>query len=423
MFLLHSVPSYVPYSKLFGLQMNRLEQKNCLLVVTGSIAAYKTPELVRRITEAGGSVRVVMTSSAEQFVTALTLQAVSGFEVRSDMFDAKAEAAMGHIELARWADAIVVAPATADYIAKLRTGHANDLGSAICLASDAPVLIAPAMNQKMWTDPSVGENLEVLKSRGMSVIGPGSGSQACGDIGLGRLVEAEVIVSAVSALFERGLLAGLEVMVTAGPTREHIDPVRYITNHSSGKMGFALARAATEAGARVVLVSGPTTLDPLPGIKTINVVSSGEMRGAVSSNIKSADIFIATAAVADYRPEKNALSKVKRGTDVLNMRLVPNVDILAEVATLNDAPFTVGFAAETEKLELFAAEKLKRKKIDMIAANLVGEPGTGFDSDDNELTVFWDKGGKKLERQSKQKLARELVKLVAIRYDLLASSR
>jgi len=403
--------------------MNRLEQKNCLLVVTGSIAAYKTPELVRRITEAGGSVRVVMTSSAEQFVTALTLQAVSGFEVRSDMFDAKAEAAMGHIELARWADAIVVAPATADYIAKLRTGHANDLGSAICLASDAPVLIAPAMNQKMWTDPSVGENLEVLKSRGMSVIGPGSGSQACGDIGLGRLVEAEVIVSAVSALFERGLLAGLEVMVTAGPTREHIDPVRYITNHSSGKMGFALARAATEAGARVVLVSGPTTLDPLPGIKTINVVSSGEMRDAVSSNIKSADIFIATAAVADYRPEKNALSKVKRGTDVLNMRLVPNVDILAEVAALNDAPFTVGFAAETEKLELFAAEKLKRKKIDMIAANLVGEPGTGFDSDDNELTVFWDKGVKKLERQSKQQLARELVKLVAIRYDLFASSR
>ena len=255
------------------------------------------------------------------------------------------------------------------------------------------------------------------------MIGPGSGSQACGDIGLGRLVEAEVIVSAVSALFERGLLAGLEVMVTAGPTREHIDPVRYITNHSSGKMGFALARAATEAGARVVLVSGPTTLDPLPGIKTINVVSSGEMRDAVSSHIKSADIFIATAAVADYRPEKSALSKVKRGTDVLNMRLVPNVDILAEVAALNDAPFTVGFAAETEKLELFAAEKLKRKKIDMIAANLVGEPGTGFDSDDNELTVFWDKGGKKLERQSKQKLARELVKLVAIRYDLLASSR
>jgi phosphopantothenoylcysteine decarboxylase/phosphopantothenate--cysteine ligase len=257
----------------------------------------------------------------------------------------------------------------------------------------------------------------------MSVIGPGSGSQACGDIGLGRLVEAEVIVSAVSALFERGILAGLEVMVTAGPTREYIDPVRYITNHSSGKMGFALARAATEAGARVVLVSGPTTLDPLPGIKTINVVSSGEMRDAVSSNIKSADIFIATAAVADYRPEKSALSKVKRGTDVLNMRLVPNVDILAEVAALNDAPFTVGFAAETEKLELFAAEKLKRKKIDMIAANLVGEPGTGFDSDDNELTVFWDKGGKKLERQSKQKLARELVKLVAIRYDLLGSSR
>lgn len=403
--------------------MKRLEQKNCLLIVTGSIAAYKTPELVRRIIEAGGSVRVVMTSSAEQFVTALTLQAVSGFEVRSDMFDAKAEAAMGHIELARWADAIVVAPATADYIAKLRTGHANDLGNAICLASDAPVLIAPAMNQKMWTDPSVGENLEVLKSRGMSVIGPGSGSQACGDIGLGRLVEPEVIVSAVSALFERGILGGLEVMVTAGPTREHIDPVRYITNHSSGKMGFALARAATEAGARVVLVSGPTMLAPLPGIKTINVVSSGEMRDAVSSNIKSADIFIATAAVADYRPEKSALSKVKRGTDVLNMRLVPNVDILAEVAALIDAPFTVGFAAETEKLELFAAEKLKRKKIDMIAANLVGEPGTGFDSDDNELTVFWDKGVKKLERQSKQRLARELVKLVAIRYDLFASSR
>ena len=227
----------------------------------------------------------------------------------------------------------------------------------------------------------------------------------------------------MGALFERGILAGLEVMVTAGPTREQIDPVRYITNHSSGKMGFALARAATEAGARVVLVSGPTMLAPLPRIKTINVVSSGEMRDAVSSNIKSADIFIATAAVADYRPEKSALSKVKRGTDVLNMRLVPNVDILAEVAALNDAPFTVGFAAETDKLEFFAAEKLKRKKIDMIAANLVGEPGTGFDADDNELTVFWDKGVKKLERQSKQRLARELLKLVAIRYELFASLR
>jgi phosphopantothenoylcysteine decarboxylase/phosphopantothenate--cysteine ligase len=398
--------------------MKRLEQKNCLLIVTGSIAAYKAPELVRRLREAGGQVRVVMTSSAEQFVTPLTLQAVSGFDVRCDMFDAKAEAAMGHIELAKWSDAIVVAPATADYIAKLRTGHASDLGNAICLASDAPVLIAPAMNQQMWTDPSVDENLEVLKSRGMSVIGPGSGSQACGDVGLGRLVEPDVIASAVSELFERGILAGLEVMVTAGPTREHIDPVRYITNHSSGKMGFALARAATEAGARVVLVSGPTMLVPPAGVKIINVVSSGDMREAVSSNIKSVDIFIATAAVADYRPEKSALHKVKRGNDALNMRLVPNIDILAEVAALEDAPFTVGFAAETDKLEFFAVEKLKRKKIDMIAANLVGRPETGFDADDNELTVFWDDGTKKLERQSKQRLARELVELVAIRYDL-----
>ena len=398
--------------------MKRLEQKNCLLIVTGSIAAYKAPELVRRLVEAGGQVRVVMTSAAEQFVTPLTLQAVSGFDVRSDMFDAKAEAAMGHIELAKWSDAIVVAPATADYIAKLRTGYANDLGNAICLASDAPILIAPAMNQQMWNDPSVNENIEVLKSRGMSVIGPGSGSQACGDVGLGRLVEPDVVVSAVSGLFERGMLAGLEVMVTAGPTREHIDPVRYITNHSSGKMGFALARAATEAGARVVLVSGPTMLVPPAGVKIINVVSSGDMREAVSSNINAVDIFIATAAVADYRPEKSALHKVKRGDGALNMRLVPNIDILAEVAALEDAPFTVGFAAETDKLEFFAVGKLKRKKIDMIAANLVGRPETGFGADNNELTVFWHDGSKKLERQPKQRLARELVELVAIRYGL-----
>jgi phosphopantothenoylcysteine decarboxylase/phosphopantothenate--cysteine ligase len=359
-----------------------------------------------------------MTSAAEQFVTPLTLQAVSGFDVRSDMFDAKAEAAMGHIELAKWSDAIVVAPATADYIAKLRTGYANDLGNAICLASDAPILIAPAMNQQMWNDPSVNENIEVLKSRGMSVIGPDSGSQACGDVGLGRLVEPDVVVSAVSGLFERGILAGLEVMVTAGPTREHIDPVRYITNHSSGKMGFALARAATEAGARVVLVSGPTMLVPPAGVKIINVVSSGDMREAVSSNINAVDIFIATAAVADYRPEKSALHKVKRGDGALNMRLVPNIDILAEVAALEDAPFTVGFAAETDKLEFFAVGKLKRKKIDMIAANLVGRPETGFGADNNELTVFWHDGSKKLERQPKQRLARELVELVAIRYGL-----
>jgi phosphopantothenoylcysteine decarboxylase/phosphopantothenate--cysteine ligase len=398
--------------------MKRLEQKNCLLIVTGSIAAYKAPELVRRLVEAGGQVRVVMTSAAEQFVTPLTLQAVSGFDVRSDMFDAKAEAAMGHIELAKWSDAIVVAPATADYIAKLRTGYANDLGNAICLASDAPILIAPAMNQQMWNDPSVNENIEVLKSRGMSVIGPDSGSQACGDVGLGRLVEPDVVVSAVSGLFERGILAGLEVMVTAGPTREHIDPVRYITNHSSGKMGFALARAATEAGARVVLVSGPTMLVPPAGVKIINVVSSGDMREAVSSNINAVDIFIATAAVADYRPEKSALHKVKRGDGALNMRLVPNIDILAEVAALEDAPFTVGFAAETDKLEFFAVGKLKRKKIDMIAANLVGRPETGFGADNNELTVFWHDGSKKLERQPKQRLARELVELVAIRYGL-----
>jgi len=398
--------------------MKRLEQKNCLLIVTGSIAAYKAPELVRRLVEAGGQVRVVMTSAAEQFVTPLTLQAVSGFDVRSDMFDAKAEAAMGHIELAKWSDAIVVAPATADYIAKLRTGYANDLGNAICLASDAPILIAPAMNQQMWNDPSVNENIEVLKSRGMSVIGPDSGSQACGDVGLGRLVEPDVVVSAVSGLFERGILAGLEVMVTAGPTREHIDPVRYITNHSSGKMGFALARAATEAGARVVLVSGPTMLVPPAGVKIINVVSSGDMREAVSSNINAVDIFIATAAVADYRPEKSALHKVKRGDGALNMRLVPNIDILAEVAALEDAPFTVGFAAETDKLEFFAVGKLKRKKIDMIAANLVGRPETGFGADNNELTVFWHDGSKKLERQPKQRLARKLVELVAIRYGL-----
>lgn len=396
--------------------MNKLAFKNCLLVVTGSIAAYKTPDVVRRLRDEGSEVRVVLTAAANEFVAPMALQAVSGNEVRQDLFDPAAEAGMGHIELARWADVILVAPASADYISKLSGGKADDLSTAICLASEAPILIAPAMNQKMWENPSTVENLDNLRGKGISVCGPGSGSQACGEVGLGRLADTEVLIDATASLFNTGSLAGLNVMITAGPTREHIDPVRYLTNQSSGKMGYAVARAASEAGAKVKLISGPTNLEPPKGIGVEYVVSANEMENLVRGNIGGIDIFIGCAAVSDYRPETINQQKIKKEDSVLNLKLVPNKDILSWVAGLQAPPFTVGFAAETEQLEKFATEKMARKRIDMIAANLVDNAGRGFNSDENQLTVFWLDGSRVLQTQPKEQLARRFVALISSVY-------
>jgi phosphopantothenoylcysteine decarboxylase/phosphopantothenate--cysteine ligase len=393
--------------------VNKLAFKNCLLIVTGSIAAYKTPDIVRRMRDEGAEVRVVLTSAASEFVTPLVLQAVSGNEVRQDLFDQKAEAGMGHIELARWADAIVIAPASADYIAKLSKGAADDLSTAICRASEAPILIAPAMNRQMWENSFTKEALDSLMKKGVCVCGPDSGSQACGEVGLGRLVEAEVLLESIANLFNAGSMAQIRVMVTAGPTREYIDPVRYLTNQSSGKMGYALARAACEAGANVILISGPTNLEPPKGVGVEYISSASEMESSVVNNIRDIDIFIACAAVSDYRPEIESSQKIKKTASTFSLKLIPNKDILSGVAGLTNAPFTVGFAAETEKLERYAKDKMTKKGIDMIAANLVDNDGTGFNSDDNELTVFWRDKSRILEKQSKEKLARKLVTLIS----------
>lgn len=395
--------------------MHSLTARRLLLLVSGGIAAYKAPDVVRRLRDAGAEVRVVMTPAATRFVTPLTLQAVSGQDVRVALFDSAAEAAMGHIELARWCDALVVAPASADFIARLRAGLADDLASAVCLASAAPLLLAPAMNQQMWQHPATRENLDVLVARGATVCGPASGSQACGETGPGRMVESEAIVAAAAALFAPGTLAGLRVVVTAGPTREALDPVRYISNHSSGKMGYAVAAAARAAGAGVTLISGPTRLAAPAGVTLVGVESANDMLAAVNDALPACDIFIATAAVADYRPASASENKIKRDGATRTLELVPNPDILANVAARDDAPFTVGFAAETNDVEAYARAKLERKRIDMIAANHVGGE-LGFDSDDNELTVLWNNGRAPLARASKPALARQLIELVATRY-------
>ena len=395
--------------------MHSLTARRLLLIVSGGIAAYKAPEVVRRLREAGAEVRVVMTPGATRFVTPLTLQAVSGHPVRDELFDAAAEAAMGHIELARWCEAVVVAPATADFLARLRAGLADDLASAICLATTAPLLLAPAMNQQMWQHAATVDNLAVLAARGARLCGPASGSQACGETGPGRMVESADIVAAAGALFAAGALAGRRVLVTAGPTREALDPVRYISNHSSGKMGYAVAAAARDAGAAVTLVTGPTRLPAPSGVTRIDVESATDMLAAVLGEVAGCDIFIATAAVADYRPAAASEAKLKRDGAPRALELVPNPDILATVAARADAPFTVGFAAETHDVEAHARDKLARKRIDLIAANEVGGE-LGFDSEDNTLLVLWAGGREALPRAPKAILARQLLELVATRY-------
>lgn len=387
---------------------------NILLGISGGIACYKSPDLVRRLMEYGASVQVVMTAGAQQFVTPLTFQAVSGRLVRTDLWDEQAEAAMGHIELARWADHILVAPASADFIARLATGHGDDLLTTVCLASEAPISVAPAMNRQMWANASVQQNMATLAARGVRVLGPGKGDQACGETGPGRMLEPADIARRLMQPPD-GLLAGKHVVITAGPTREPIDPVRYLSNRSSGKMGYALARAAMRAGAEVTLISGPVALETPAGIHRISVTTALEMEAAVAAVVESADVFIAAAAVSDYRPAEVASQKMKKDAAEITLALTRSPDILACVAARDDAPFCVGFAAETDQLRDYALGKLKDKSLDMIVANRVGD-NLAFDQDDNAVTVYWPDGERAFAREAKATLAVGLIDCIAERY-------
>ena len=394
---------------------------NILLGISGGIAAYKTPELVRRLRQRGADVQIVMTASAEEFVTETALQAVSGRPIRSNLWDKEAEASMSHIELARWADVVLIAPATAEIMARLASGAASDLLTTICLATEAPLAIAPAMNHVMWANPAVQKNRETLEERGVRVLGPDRGSQACGETGAGRMLEPDDIAAIVCGpqlVTDDDLsLTGKTVLITAGPTREPIDPVRFITNRSSGKMGYAIAAAALEQGARVVLISGPTSMQVPAGVAAEQVETAQQMYTATHAHATDADIFIATAAVADYRPVAVEEQKIKKTDESMNIELVRSPDILASVATLDAAPFTVGFAAETENVREYALGKLERKKLNMIVANLVGE-GRGFDSDVNAVDVYWNGGEQSFASAEKTELARQLIKLVAERFEI-----
>lgn len=394
----------------------RLLSKRILLGVGGGIAAYKAADLVRRLREAGAEVRVVMTESAREFVGPTTFQALSGHPVRSSLWDPAAEAAMGHIELARWGDHIVIAPATAGLIARLAAGMADDLLTTLCLASRAPLLLAPAMNQAMWAHPATRANVATLVARGALLVGPGIGSQACGDEGAGRMVEPTEIVAALAAGAAEGRLGGRRVLVNAGPTLEDIDPVRFIGNRSSGKMGFAIAAAAARAGAAVTLVSGPVHLPTPAGVERVDVRSAHEMADAVFRLAPGADVFVATAAVADFTPKAVAGAKIKKSEAGLTVSLVPTVDILGTIGAWRERPFLVGFAAETGSVEDYAQDKLARKNLDLIAANLVGGTDSAFDADDNALVVF-DRAGARLElpRAPKPELAARLVSEIARR--------
>ena len=394
--------------------MKPLNSRRVLLGVTGGIAAYKSADLVRRLRDAGAEVRVVMSHGATAFITPLTFQAVSGNPVHTELLDEAAEAGMGHIELARWADQVLVAPATANFIARLAHGLADDLLSTICLATAAPVALAPAMNQQMWSNPATRANCELLEQRGIDLIGPASGAQACGETGPGRMVEPSELVKALAASRE-SVLAGMHVLVTAGPTYEDIDPVRFIANRSSGRMGFAIAQAARDAGARVSLVAGPVALETPQGIERTDVRSAREMCDVVLKLAVSADVFISVAAVADYRPARPAAQKLKKGLPRQKVELVANPDIVSEVAALEGGPLTVGFAAETEKLKEHALEKLSCKRLDMIAANRVGQAGSGFESDHNEILLLTPSGEQNLGKGSKRKLAQLLIEAVASR--------
>jgi len=412
--------------------MSPLAGRRILLGVSGGIAAYKTPDLVRRLRERGAEVQVVMTAGAQRFVTPTTFQAVSGREVRAELWDAAAEASMGHIELARWAELVLVAPATADVLARVASGRAGDLLTTLILATAAPVALAPAMNRVMWGKPVTQANVDALQRHGIHIFGPDSGSQACGETGTGRMLEPLALVEAAAGLLAASppggsaVPSGVEtpaaadrwrgarVLITAGPTREPIDPVRYITNRSSGKMGYALAAAARASGAEVVLVSGPVALPTPAGVRRIEVETAAEMAAAVEAEVAAADVFIGTAAVADYRPTTPSPQKLKKTAARIEISLERTRDILAEVAARTPRPFTVGFAAETHDLEAYARGKLESKKLDLIAANDVAG-GKVFDCDDNSLLVLWNEGRLELGPASKDEVARRLLEIIAWR--------
>ncbi|UIP28106.1 bifunctional phosphopantothenoylcysteine decarboxylase/phosphopantothenate--cysteine ligase CoaBC [Photobacterium sp. TLY01] len=399
--------------------MKTLAGKKILLGISGGIAAYKCAELTRRLIERGAAVRVVMTPAAKEFITPLTMQAVSGHPVADSLLAPAAEASMGHIELAKWADLVLLAPASADLIARLRAGMGNDLLTTLCLATDAPIAVAPAMNQQMYRQPATQENLSVLASWGHQIWGPASGEQACGDIGPGRMLEPMALVAEIENAFQPQDLAGVRIAITAGPTREALDPVRYLSNHSSGKMGFAIAQAAAQRGASVTLICGPVNLATPPGVARINVESAIEMHQAATEQAKAHDIFIGCAAVADFRPAEMASQKMKKqpGKDELVLKLVKNPDIIASVAALTEQrPFTVGFAAETQDVARYAQDKLQRKNLDLICANDVAQQGQGFNSENNALHLYWKNGDKALPLTDKASLGRQLMTEIINRY-------
>lgn len=391
---------------------NMLTNKKVLLGIGGGIAAYKSADLIRRLKERGADVRVIMTQSAMEFITPLTIQALSGHPVASDLLDPAAEAAMGHIELARWADVVLLAPATANLMARINAGMADELLTTTCLATSAPIIVCPAMNQQMYQNIATQENMANLARKGLIIWQPASGNQACGEVGPGRMQEPVAIAEQLVQFFGPKSLQGHKLLLTAGPTREAIDPVRYISNHSSGKMGFALAQAAAEMGAEVTLVSGPVSLATPAGVKRINVESAQQMLDVVMQQVEQHNIFIGCAAVADYRIADVAEQKIKKSAEEMQLALVRNPDILATVAQHTTRPFTVGFAAETNDVEQYARGKLQRKKLDMIAANDVSIQGLGFNADSNALQVFWQDGSQQLPATDKLTLARQLLTLI-----------
>ena len=399
--------------------MDSLINKNILLGVTGGIAAYKAAEIVRHLKKSGSSVRVVMTKSAEEFITPLTLQALSGNRVSRELLDAEAEAAMGHIELAKWADGILIAPATANTLARLSSGRGDDLLSTITLAFEGPISLAPAMNQAMWRDSRTQENLKKLIDKGYILCGPGSGEQACGDVGLGRMLEPLEIMKIFSDSFKEGILSGKSVLITAGPTKEPIDPVRFITNRSSGKMGYSLAEAAIDAGAIVTLITGPVDIEPPMKCNTIPVETAKEMHEAVMHHVNKKDIYIGTAAVSDYRPARKNETKLKKDDkgSPLILELVENQDILKSVSELDERPYVVGFAAETNDLIKNAKTKFKNKGLDLVVANDVSDKSIGFDSDDNAVTLITKRRNLAIEKESKRKIAKKIIKLIAEEID------
>tara|TARA_R110001583_G_scaffold99273_1_gene244578 strand:+ start:18918 stop:20132 length:1215 start_codon:yes stop_codon:yes gene_type:complete len=400
--------------------MSLLIGKKILLGISGGIAAYKCAELTRRLKDQGADVRIVMTKAAKEFITPLTMQAVSGHAVADSLLDPNAEAGMGHIELAKWPDLILLAPATANLIARLRVGLADELLTTLCLASPAPIAVSPAMNMEMYLAPATQENITVLASRGVSIWGPGKGVQACGDIGPGRLLEPDELVQRVIDFLapEKQLLEGVNITITAGPTQESLDPVRYISNHSSGKMGFSLAEMAQKMGANVTLISGPVNLPTPLNVQRIDICSALQMHHECMGNLTQCDIFIACAAVADYRPAQIETQKMKKqqGVDDLIIKLIKNPDIIADVANAENSPFCVGFAAETQDVERYALDKLKRKNLKLIAANDVAKSGQGFNSEKNALTVFSETERFDITLADKKIVAQQLLTIIAQQY-------